>query len=264
MAILWLTYAWADNQNQDIDFCAQELTRAGLTVKLDRWNIEAGRRLWQQIENFITNPNESDAWALYATQNSLGSEPCKEEFAYALDRALRTRGGNYPVIGLFPSSVDSDLIPAAIRTRLFVSITDRDWKERIVSAAENRRPNISGSQIDPFHVAVHRDEGKFIIELRPRAGTWAPFRIAVEPAERHLIERIRFGPKDHIPQLSMMITLGEGLAENRTRYMWDFNNEATPTQSYYVVCTQLPKYLGFGKVRSDEFFEMRWRGDMDI
>ena len=112
----------------DVDFVAQELVRTGLTVKLDRWNIEAGKRLWQQIENFISNSEESDAWILYATQNSLGSEACKEEYSYALDRALHQRGTTFPIIGLFPSSVDDSLIPAGLRTRLCVSITDPDWK----------------------------------------------------------------------------------------------------------------------------------------
>ena len=110
MATIWLTYAWGDNKDQDVDYVAQELTRFGLDVKLDRWNIAAGRRLWPQIEEFIQDPRQCDASLLYASQASLGSEPCKEEFAYALDRALKSRGGAFPVIGLFPSSVDNNLI----------------------------------------------------------------------------------------------------------------------------------------------------------
>ena len=113
MAALWVTYAWADNRDNDVDFVVQELSAAGLTVKLDRWNIVAGRRLWEQIDNFIGNPKECDAWIIYATGKSLGSGPCKEEFAYALDRALASRGQSFPVIALFPASVDSSLIPPA-------------------------------------------------------------------------------------------------------------------------------------------------------
>jgi len=56
MATIWLTYRWDDNKDQDVDFLAHELVAAGLTVKLDRWNLGAGRRLWEQIENFIQNP----------------------------------------------------------------------------------------------------------------------------------------------------------------------------------------------------------------
>lgn len=67
MATVWITYAWADNKHGDIDFVAQELQRAGLTVKLDRWNLFAGRRLWEQIEGFICKAEQSDAWLLAAT-----------------------------------------------------------------------------------------------------------------------------------------------------------------------------------------------------
>src|SRR3990172_9019253 len=105
MATTWLTYAWEDNKEGDVDFVAQELEQAGVSVKLDRWNLKAGKRLWEQIEHFIQDPQESDAWVLYATANSLGSEACKEEFAYALDRALRSRGQDFPVVGLFSRTI---------------------------------------------------------------------------------------------------------------------------------------------------------------
>ena len=68
---VWLSYAWIDNQDQDVDFVVQELEARGLDVRIDRTSIGAGRRLWEQIESFITSPNECDAWLWYATQNSL-------------------------------------------------------------------------------------------------------------------------------------------------------------------------------------------------
>lgn len=155
MATVWITYAWADNEHQDVDFIAQELQRAGLTVKLDRWNLAAGKRLWEQIDAFICKPKESDAWVLVATNNSLASEPCKEEFAYALDRALKSRGDAFPVIALFLTHADPALIPAGVRTRLYLSITDPDWKERIVAAAERRPHATSRPDVQPFHLRVH-------------------------------------------------------------------------------------------------------------
>jgi hypothetical protein len=80
---------------------------------------------------FITSVDESDAWLIYATPNSLGSEPCKEEIAYALDRALSQRGQGFPVIGLFAGPSNFGLFPAALRTRLCVNMEDPDWKDRI-------------------------------------------------------------------------------------------------------------------------------------
>jgi hypothetical protein len=111
MPTVWLTYAWDDNRTGDVDYVAQEVESDKVNVKLDRWNLRAGKRLWEQIATFISKPAESDAWMIYATQASLASEPCKEELAYALKRALETRTNDFPIIALFPSRLDSDLIP---------------------------------------------------------------------------------------------------------------------------------------------------------
>ena len=46
---LWLTYAWKDNEDKDIDFIVQKLDEAGLEVKFDRRNLVPGQRLWVQI-----------------------------------------------------------------------------------------------------------------------------------------------------------------------------------------------------------------------
>lgn len=102
MKAVWITYAWDDNRDGDVDFAAQELGRAGLQVKLDRWNLTAGRRLWEQIEHFIQDSSLSDGWLFYATQTSLGNEKCREEFFWALDRSLNKRGEGFPIIALFP------------------------------------------------------------------------------------------------------------------------------------------------------------------
>ncbi len=251
VATVWLTYAWADNDNQDVDYAAQELTKAGVQVKLDRWTIGAGKRLWEQIEHFICNPDECDAWILYATQNSLGSQPCKEEYAYALERALQTRGGGFPVIGVFPGSVDNQLIPAGIRTRLYVGLTDPDWKERIVAAAEERGPDIPRSLVEPFMLKIHQDPRlgrKYVVEMRPRAGSWAPFVAAIPIAEEGVVKpQIRRGPKDNPRNVGAMLT-GYMIGTSRDEIWWfaSAQEEATPTQSYYLFCDQLPTKLAFG------------------
>ena len=252
MATVWITYAWADNTDGDVDYVAQELMRAGLTVKLDRWNIQAGKRLWEQISNFIQNPSECDAWILYATQNSLGSDPCKEEFAYALDRALRSRGEIFPVIGLFPAPVDTDLIPAGIRTRLYVSITDPDWKERIKATSEGRSPSIARPIVEPYSLQVHVSQGqtvkRYFIEVRPRAGTWSPFIAAVPSAERGRVQpNITHGPRGKVPgDGGVLFWTGIGTSDDGAWYFMFAQNEATPTQSYYISCAELPSSLVFG------------------
>jgi len=248
---VWVTYVWADNTARDIDFISQELQRAGLTVKLDRWNIGAGRRLWDQIDSFITDPRQSDAWLLVATSASLTSEACKEEFAYALDRALRTRGNDYPVIALFPGPVDESLIPAGIRSRLFISLTDVDWKERVAAATERRGPRISAAAVAPYEIAVHRVRAdardRFAIEVRPRAGSWHPFFAAIPKAEKKAVNpNILPGPRGRPPEGGMLMMTGDGPSDDGNWWITFAANEATPTTSYFIYCDTLPTRVGFG------------------
>lgn len=249
---IWLTYAWNDNMDGDVDFIAQELTRAGLEVKLDRWNLTVGKRLWEQIETFIQDPSKSDAWLLCATQASLGSEACKEEFAYALDRALNTRGGDFPVIALFPAPVDTNLIPAGIKTRLFVSLTDPDWKERIIAAVEKRQSSITQPQVEPYALTIHElgeqhGDKRYAIEVRPRGGTWAPFLAGIPLNEKdHVSPHLLLGPAKRIPMGGMLINTGETTSDDGRWWLVFAGNEATPTQSYYIFCRKLPSLLIFG------------------
>lgn len=249
MKTLWITYSWEDNKNGDVEFIAQELEKNGVSVKLDRWNIQAGKRLWEQIDKYITDPNECDAWAIIATQNSLGSEPCNEEVAYALDRALNTRGLTFPLIGVFPSSVDKELIPSAIRTRLYVSLKDGDWIERIKSSLEDREPNITRPSFEPYTVELRKiDDGKRnAIELRPRAGTWAPFICAIPFDEKDKLKpSILTGPKGNIPMGGVLTMTGEGESDDKKWWFMFAGNEATPTMSYFLLCDELPSQIVFG------------------
>jgi hypothetical protein len=252
MSSIWLTYAWNDNTDGDVDFAAQELAAAGLTVKLDRCNIRAGRRLWEQIERFIQDDTECDAWLMYATGNSLGSEACREEYAYALDRALKSRSNSFPVIALFPDSVDEALIPAGIRARLYVSLTDPDWKERVIAAAEGRAPQVQRRPVPPFLLRVHNlvnndPDQNYAIEVRPRAGAWAPFMFMVPIGEEDAIKpQLIHGPAGGLPATSMTGIEGEGTTKDGLWHYIKATNQATPTQSYYLLWADLPSVVAFG------------------
>jgi len=247
MKTLWITYSWEDNKNGDIQFIAQELEKNGINVKLDMLNIQAGNRLWEQIDKFISNDRESDAWAIIATQNSLGSEPCKEEIAIALDRALSGRGSSFPLIGIFPSTVNPELIPSVIKTRLYVSLTDDNWIERIVSAVENRTLNIPKTNLDPYFVELKKSHlGTNVIEIRPRAGSWAPFYVAIPVDEKDKVDfhMIRNG-KNNIPKGGSFHGF-DSYSVDMDWWVKTSRDEATPSMSFYVFCKDLPSKIGFG------------------
>jgi hypothetical protein len=262
MSKIWITYSWDDNMSGDVDFIAQELAQLA-DIKLDRWNISPGRRLWEQIDHFISSPEQSDAWVLIATNNSLSSKACKEEYALALDRAINQRGNDYPVIALFLSACDYDLIPGGIRTRLYVSITEPYWKEKIIAAAEGRPPEVQRPYVPPYYYCIHKDQPgtySIVIEVRPRAGVWAPFVAAIPLCEKDKVKpKIMIGPKD-LPTMN-------GALFNTSDYIWTneddsafwcktASNQATPTESYYIWCQTLPSRLFFGAMHGQNLYKI--------
>jgi hypothetical protein len=256
MAAAWITYAWKDNEQGDVDFIVQELVRAGLVMKLDRWNLQAGRRLWEQIARFITDPNECDGWIFFATQNSLASEACREELAYALDRALSTRGGTFPIIALLQSHAEGGLLPAAIRTRLYVELPDPGWKERIVDAIVNRERAHAATQLTPYWIMQHPAPAGFVLllEVRPRAGVWHPFAACVKANEKDEVGLIvHDGPRGFVPASnSGHIGGGTGFSDDNVWYVERGYNAATPTHSFFLFFKRMPSVIAFGQLSTQD------------
>ncbi len=251
MSTICLTYVWDDNASSDVDFVVQELVRAGVQVKRDQWNIRAGNRLWEQIERFIQEETGADVWLIYATRNSLGSEACKADLSHALDRALGMRGKDFPAIALFPGPVDDSLMPAGPRIPLCVSLTDLEWKERVAAAAEGRSISRGRPQLEPFTIQIYRDasaaERGLAIEVRPREGTWSPFFAAVPLSEKDRVRpHMLHGPRGRVPQWGALSDAGEAASIDDGWWVMFAQNEATPTQSYYIHCHERPSRLAFG------------------
>ena len=133
---LWITYAWVDNDDGDFDYLVKQLENASISARYDRVSLIPGRRLWDQIAGQIAK-SDLGGWAYLLSPKSVSSEPCKEELAYALDRALHTRGSDFPLIGLL-HQIPIAVVPAALRTRICVSLSSTDWIEQIRAALENR------------------------------------------------------------------------------------------------------------------------------
>lgn len=254
MKKIWITYSWEDNKGGDVNYLARQLSDSGLTVRLDKWEIKAGLRLWDQISKFITDTSECDAWALYATQASLLSEACQEELAYALDRSLRSRDIRFPLIGISPGDIDINLIPPAIRTRLFVNTTDSDWVERIKASVENRELNLPQQSIEPFELIIHKNGGGFWIEARPRAGVWGQAMIGI-PIENkgHGLITTCVSSKYNPPTNIVTFVLNEFTSTDGKWRVYVNSEDASPTRSIYISVRELPSRLIFGSLNGPRY-----------
>ena len=256
---LWLTYAWADNENSDVEFIAQEIECQSVTTLIDRHQLIAGQRLWQQIGDQISNPEKCDAWAFYVTENSLASEPCREELEYAVGRALQMRGGSFPVIGIFPTPLPSEILPASIRSRLYVCLTDDDWLERVRSGALGQTPQVSRQNIPPLHIGKYDHNGSTWIEARPRAGRWAPIILGVKMQNESVFAKLTHGPAG-VPGGSGMAHISTGETHDNRVRIWQLNHNASPIEALHFVCKQFPIRFIVGNLQTAFEVDMEANG----
>jgi TIR domain len=250
MKKLWVTYAWKDNEDLDVNYIIQELEGANLDVRYDRRQLLTGQPLWNQIDQSITNPVNSDAWAFVVSKHSLESGPCREELNYALHRALSARGQVFPLIGIFVEHIDKELIPSAIATRLYVNIESDDWLERVRSGVEGVTPNVPAVRVAPEAIKLHRDVSGYplVVEARPRTGLWNPCVAKVLTAEKDFLYGVMVRPANKVPRIGA-IAFVEGLApDDPSWFMRGPSDDATasPTMSMFVIFRRVPSRLFVG------------------
>jgi hypothetical protein len=248
---LWITYAWADNTDGDFDYLVGALRDAGLTARYDRVALVPGRHLWDQIAYQITE-SQLSGWAFLVTRSSLASPACREELAYAVHRALATKGDQFPLIGLI-SGVSIAELPAPLVVRLCVDLRNPQWIEQVRAAVENRAPSgavSSGPNIKGRpHNAFLGNPNLRAAEFLPRFGEIRHWRIAF-PSGGPKPLRKGIGPANGVGDLvGLLHGYVEGTVDIDRLPMTFFGaaDALSPGTSAYVVFEQaLPAALAFG------------------
>lgn len=185
---LWITYAWDNAKGGDFDFLVQKLETAGIDVTFDKVALIPGRRLWEQIAQRIEDPN-LHGWAILLTKESTQSEACKEELAYALDRALHAKGNMFPLLGLI-HQIGIQELPASLRTRLLIDLRDRNWPQSVMAGLKQVPPQQATTETNTYHWEVfpsyEEDDSKIAIWVRPRFGELRHWRF-IFPADSSFI-----------------------------------------------------------------------------
>jgi hypothetical protein len=247
---IWITYSWDDNDQNNIDFYAQELKQQGLDVYLDRYTLSAGQDLWQQIENYIKG--ECDAWIYCLSQSSIISDPCLKEYFFAIEKTRQTRGENFPIIFLFPTTYNEDLIPQKIKNALYVSIVDSDWKERIKAAVEGRKPNVNPPFFPPYIIELREQNNKIYISISPRVGVWKDVFVGIPAIEN---ERVKIGfSMGSVSNFGIYEDFGLNV-DNKPINLFALVLErfqATATNSVELECDTKPSKIFFGDINNKQ------------
>lgn len=251
MKKVWLTYAWQDNEDKDIDFIITELDKVDISLKFDRRNLIAGQRLWPQIGGHITDPNECEAWGIVLTKNSINSPGCIEELCYALNRALGTNGDSFPIFALL-NGISPGELPPALKIRLCIPLENNNWAEQVVAAANKAAPGfIPPSNLGDYVFQEHQVNDGFCLEIRPRFDRISPFAVAVAIEEKTIkgIGPCFPGPANIIPNGGVQINWfdhEDQLTDGTRCWIWQGNNEVNSTSSYFLFYKEKPKRIWCG------------------
>jgi hypothetical protein len=186
---LFLTYAWVDNSDGDFDYIVQQLEKVGVVVEYDRVALTPGRRLWEQIGERLSK-SDIDGWVFIVTTNSLRSEACLEEYYIALDRALNSRGKDFPLMALIHGASFKDL-PPSLQIRLGASLSDPNWVEKVLAGIEHRAPRRTATDLSPYLLRWHpgAPDNQPLLEIRPRLETLNFWRLGVPIAFKDSLRR---------------------------------------------------------------------------
>jgi hypothetical protein len=258
---LWITYAWADNAEGDFDYLVQRLSEADITSLYDKIALVPGRKLWAQIANKIEKEPLS-GWAYLITPQSLASPACQEEQSYALQRALETKGQEFPLIGLLHQASLRD-VPLALRVRVCVNLANPDWIEEVRAAVVGQPPRRQTTEQSQFVVKVHNpylgNRDLTAVEFRPRFGEIGYWRIAF-PANGPRPASWCSGPANGGGVSGAMSSAIDGKGLQINGILMDFvgagNTLTAATSAYAVFIGPLPSTLFFGISREPFSTEM--------
>ncbi len=251
MKKLWLTYAWKDNEDQNLDYIVQELDKLDLTVKYDRRNLIQGQRLWDQIGAQISDHNLCEAWGILLTGNSLKSGPCMEELAYALDRTIEAKGEHFPMFALMTNSITSKDLPPSLKVRLCIPLINNDWKKQVEAACHQRPTGFTPQNLSDFVMTEHITDNGFCLEIRPRFDRIAPVAIVVDIDEKLSgnVFDSSLGPAGRVPTgcvAHSRIDSETTLTDGNKAWVWGADNETNSTYSYFLFYKSRPKRIWFG------------------
>jgi hypothetical protein len=247
---VWITYAWVDDREGDFQFLVQELLDAGVDATYDRIALVPGQDLWQQIGTTITEA-KLDGWAYLVTPSSIESQACREELAYALNRALQTKGRDFPLLALVHGVRIIDL-PPALRIRLCVSLADPAWREQVRAALERRPPIATPNPQSRYNWRVHysfQNQADLVaVEVRPRFGEVMFWRLGVPMgADRVTWGSGPAGGKGPSGVSFSALIDAKGIVQGSEVLWFGAADRLSPSVSAYVVFRgALPRFIAFG------------------
>ena len=248
MGTVWITFATENNVDGDIDYLAQEIGRCGLRTRMHPMFPGEDEKIDRLIPAFLSRPEQSDAWILYASSEGL-PQGRAERIREAVNRALESRN-SVPIVGIFLNA-QAATDASAIRFNHVLFADDPEWRGRLGEALNCDLSTTDDDGLPPY-VAKLRPEApepyRFSFECRPKMGRWESFLFAILPEEKARVS----------PQIASS-DFEDGFSEDAEWYFQLARTPATPLDSHVVLMKDTPTRLAFGQEGADEVVILNMR-----
>jgi hypothetical protein len=232
MPTVWITFATEDNVDGDIDYLAQEISRCGWKTRMHPIFPAEDEKIDRLMPAFLSKPEQSDAWILYASQRALGDGRA-DRIEGAMTQGLADRP-DFNSIGLVTDAQNRDL--GLSHT---IGVYDADWREKLGFALGCDLAHPSEGVLPPYvaHVNVLQGgEYRYSFECRPKIGRWESFLFAVPPEDMK-----RVAPKIAFADVE------EGFSDDAEWYYQIARRFGTAAEGYSVLLRELPSRVAFGQ-----------------
>jgi hypothetical protein len=131
-----------------------------------------------------------------------------------------------------------------------------NWVQDVIAGIDNRAPPYRLQNVLPYVVKTHSVFGRYLIQVTPRVEHVSPVVVLVdlEQEENGNVEDVFRAPASAIPGSDGITFRRKNgrkygtstLADGTPVYLWHTEDEATPSQSYWIDCKALPPRIWFG------------------
>jgi hypothetical protein len=253
---LWISYPWINKEERDFTFLVAQLKEAHFDSIYDSLQLLPDKHLWERTVQRLASIG-FDGWLYILTHQCFTRRIFADELNTAIERALKQKGPDFPVVGLL-YGISTQHVPLALRVRPCVSLGDADWKQQISDVLRQRtfqgkkepvREKALFSWI--VHPCYGNNPSMTAIEVRPKDESVQYWRFAIPKSAKPA--RWGQGPSggNEISRIKFAEASGWGRYRNHDVSWFGAANIISNTESAYAVFSgSLPEFICFGPADS--------------
>ncbi len=248
----WLSYLQPGGEARDFTYLVAQLREIHVEAVYEALRLQPELPLGQKITQRLQN-NGFDGWIYILTHRFVTRGSCAEELIAAIEETRQQMGPGFPMIGLL-HGIAAQHLPLPLRVRPYLSLSDPDWKLRILQSLKQRAlegKNAAMRGESRFNWRIHAcyggDPSLTAIEVSPKVESIPYWRFAVPKPSQAARWGVGAAGGGEISPIKFGVAKGTGRYGSCDVTWFGAANSVSNTESAYIVFFKpLPDFICFG------------------